>query len=96
VVRLYRRLDRLDDGDAIGWAPHLRHHQPRAATATTATMIITWLRYGSRRVDDLQRLSRGPRHAFTPGLRRVSTVRRLFIGSSPPRVLFGIEFIDRC
>ena len=64
-----------------------------AATATVATMIITWLRY---RKPDISMTLNGSLAAITAGCDMVSPAGAFFIGLIAAFVVvFGIEFIDK-
>jgi Amt family ammonium transporter len=67
-----------------------------AATATVATMLITWFRYGKPDISMTLNGSLGGLVAITAGCDAVSPVGAFFIGLIASFVIvFGIEFIDQ-
>ncbi|MDR3280520.1 MAG: ammonium transporter [Synergistaceae bacterium] len=67
-----------------------------AATATTVTMIITWLRYGKPDISMTLNGALGGLVAITAGCDAVSPAGAFFIGLISAFILvYGIEFIDQ-
>jgi Amt family ammonium transporter len=67
-----------------------------AATATSATMLLTWFRYGKPDISMTLNGSLGGLVAITAGCDAVSTVGAFMIGLISSFVLvYGIEFIDQ-